>query len=288
MLVYSLARAARPHQWVKNLLLFVPILSSSQSLNEVLVIGLWIFVTLCMVSSSIYLINDIIDSSDDALHPIKSKRPVASGELSIPYAFIFALSLIATANILCIILKLPIQNLINLYFCYSLAYTVFIKKIFLLDVLSLAFFFSFRVFIGAIGFGLGSSIWLLSFIFTIFLSIACIKRLGELAIGFKSLKRYYSEDHKSTLEIISITSFILSLAILFLYFQTPKLNEVFEYASFLIFSIPIIVIWYMRMLKLSKQGKIPSDPVAFAIKDSQSIILFICLVLIYIIAYYGI
>ena len=288
MLVYSLARAARPHQWVKNLLLFVPILSSSQSLNEVLVIGLWIFVTLCMVSSSIYLINDIIDSSDDALHPIKSKRPVASGELSIPYAFIFALSLIATANILCIILKLPIQNLINLYFCYSLAYTVFIKKIFLLDVLSLAFFFSFRVFIGAIGFGLGSSIWLLSFIFTIFLSIACIKRLGELAIGFKSLKRYYSEDHKSTLEIISITSFILSLAILFLYFQTPKLNEVFEYASFLIFSIPIIVIWYMRMLKLSKQGKIPSDPVAFAIKDSHSIILFICLVLIYIIAYYGI
>ena len=288
MIVYSLARAARPHQWVKNLLLFVPILSSSQSLNEVLVIGLWIFVTLCMVSSSIYLINDIIDSSDDALHPIKSKRPVASGELSIPYAFIFALSLIATANILCIILKLPIQNLINLYFCYSLAYTVFIKKIFLLDVLSLAFFFSFRVFIGAIGFGLGSSIWLLSFIFTIFLSIACIKRLGELAIGFKSLKRYYSEDHKSTLEIISITSFILSLAILFLYFQTPKLNEVFEYASFLIFSIPIIVIWYMRMLKLSKQGKIPSDPVAFAIKDSQSIILFICLVLIYIIAYYGI
>jgi len=288
MLVYSLARAARPHQWVKNLLLFVPILSSSQSLNEVLVIGLWIFVTLCMVSSSIYLINDIIDSSDDALHPIKSKRPVASGELPIPYAFIFALSLIATANILCIILKLPIQNLINLYFCYSLAYTVFIKKIFFLDVLSLAFFFSFRVFIGAIGFGLGSSIWLLSFIFTIFLSIACIKRLGELAIGFKSLKRYYSEDHKRTLEIISITSFILSLAILFLYFKAPKLNEVFEYASFLIFSIPIIVIWYMRMLKLSKQGKIPSDPVAFAIKDSQSIILFICLVLIYIIAYYGI
>lgn len=213
--IFSIIAALRPKQWVKNVIIFAAFLFSMAEKTAIFHIDftlalkvLWGFLAFCLVSSSIYLFNDIFDVEADRQHPKKKKRPIASGELTIPFAwFLFAITIsagLAMAFMNCY----PFGIICSIYFILFLAYTTFLKKILILDIIIISTGFVLRAIGGAVIIDVGISAWLI--ICTIFLALflGFGKRRSELvSLGDKA------SGHRATLKTYSIAHLDLLLGI---------------------------------------------------------------------------
>jgi 4-hydroxybenzoate polyprenyltransferase len=275
---FLLLKALRPHQWVKNLLVFAPFVMAHQlrSGGKYLVL-LVAFACMCLTASAIYLFNDLFDREADRRHPDKKDRPLASGALSPALAWCAAcLMLVAslTVAVRCIG-PLPAALLAG-YGILSLSYTVALKRFLMVDVIVLSFFYSLRIIIGGVAAKVAVSPWFLAFSFFFFLSLAFVKRYTELRLlgvgeGERLAGRGYGARDADLLPIAGISSGLLSILVFLLYIATSEqVKELYSNPLWLWMIAPLIVYWLMRTWFLAVRGIMHSDPVTFAITDLPS------------------
>jgi 4-hydroxybenzoate polyprenyltransferase len=278
-------QALRPHQWLKNILLFVPLLVSHQYNDLVQMQNvIMAFVLFSLTASSVYLINDCFDIKADKEHPIKKNRAVASGQISVFYALNIASILALGSFYLSSLISSSYTIILVSYFLISFLYSYQLKKIVLMDVFVLAFLYTFRIITGAVVINVEPSFWLLGFSIFFFLSLALVKRVSELlnltndnkttAIG-----RGYEINDIALLTIKGVVSGFVAVVIMALYINSNEVLEHYKNPQFIWLIIPLLLYWISIIWLITYRGKMHTDPVYFAIKDKRSWLVFMLIVI---------
>lgn len=286
----KLIELCRPKQWIKNLFVFAPILFSGRLLEIPLLIeNILAFIAFCGISSSVYVLNDIIDVVSDRAHKKKRYRPIAAGDVTIPNAkILFILILIFTAFV-CLKLNILFILTISIYFLNNLLYSFKIKNVVLLDVFSISLGFILRVIGGAVAISINVSSWMI--ITTIFISLflGISKRRAELSgPNQESLEKQrkvlsdYDVTFVDQLNTIAATGTIISYA---LYTVSEKALLAFH-SDKLIYTTPFVIYGIFRYLYLLHQKNLGESPTQIVTKDIPIIInsllwLIACAVIIY-------
>jgi 4-hydroxybenzoate polyprenyltransferase len=271
-------RALRPHQWTKNLLVFVPLALTPQELFDPSkqLAALWAFLAFSLVASAGYLVNDLLDLEADRAHPAKRNRPLASGALPVAWGLGLAALLTLSGFGLALALTPPrFVAMLGLYGVMTLAYSAFLKRQLLLDVIVLAALYTLRVIAGAAAVVIDLTPWLLAFSLFIFLSLAFAKRYSELRLlatrnETHARGRAYQVDDLDLVAMLGSTSGYLSVLVLCLYINSEVVRDLYRTVDALWFLCPILLYWISRIWLLAKRGELPGDPVSFAVRDPVS------------------
>jgi 4-hydroxybenzoate polyprenyltransferase len=272
----SFARALRPHQWIKNLILFVPVLTAHQLRNQaVLLEAALAFVAFCLAASAVYLLNDLLDLDADRHHLSKRNRPFASGDLPLQVGLVGAPLLLLGALGLSLCLSLNFAVVTALYFIISTTYSWRLKQIALLDVLFLAGLYTLRLVAGHVATGIAWSNWLLAFSMFIFLSLALMKRFQEIQTvceqnGHEVKGRGYTAQHHGAVVTLGMISGLAAVMVLGLYVNSAKVVELYRQPKLLLLACPLLLTWIGRVWLLTYRGQMHDDPTAFAFKDWAS------------------
>jgi 4-hydroxybenzoate polyprenyltransferase len=265
----------RVHQWVKNLLIFLPlVLSHSLSDIDKVMNSFYGFLLFSFAASGIYIFNDLIDLAHDRAHPVKARRQLASGEIPVLHGVILGFLLWSVALVTSFIYFDILFLLIIGYIILNFLYSSFLKKLVLIDVLVLAGFYTLRIIIGAVMAGVSMSYWLLTFSLFVFFSLALVKRYSEIAFhteensGVKG-RGYHSEDKLIT-TILGVASGLMSILVMALYINDPHTRELYSHAAWLWVTIPALLYWMSRLWLLAHRKMITDDPMLFALKDIES------------------
>ena len=269
----SMLRAMRPHQWSKNTLLFVPAVAAHDSWSFWIV--LWGFIAFCMTASAVYLINDLLDLPSDRAHPRKRKRPFAAGELSAVSGLVTAAALLLTAFIVALLTgSLAFLGTLGLYLLATFAYSLWLKRKLLIDVLMLAGLYTVRIIAGGAVAGLVLSPWLLGFSMFIFLALAAVKRQAELTdqlkTGRESSGRAYQVDDLPVLRGLGMSSGTAAILVLALYISSAEVQPHYNHPWVLWLMCPLILYWMLRMVMETHRGNMTDDPIVFAATDRTS------------------
>lgn len=276
---YRYIKAIRAYQWVKNSLLFVPLISSQLLLDIDAIIHVIIgFFTFSLTASLAYIINDLSDLDADRGHYQKRNRPFAAGTLSIKQGLMIALLLLISIATLCLLLPTSFVLIILLYFTITMAYSLYLKTRPLLDVFTLAGLYTVRVIAGALAIKVMISFWLLGFSIFIFLSLAIVKRTSELlALQTKNIEylkgRDYSIQDLNIINAMGVTSGYASVLVLALYINSDSVIGVFDHPELLWFFCPMLLYWISRVWLRTSRGEIIGDPIIATLRDHHTIYL---------------
>jgi 4-hydroxybenzoate polyprenyltransferase len=262
-----LARALRPHQWAKNLLVFSAcVFSHAWREAAPWLAALAAFAALSLCASAIYLLNDIVDARFDRLHPRKRLRPFASGALRPKQGVAAACLLFAGSALIGSALRRPFAISLAAYALLGLVYVFAGKRVAILDVIILSVLYTLRILAGGAATGIPISAWLLAFSMFFFLSIAFSKRCSEIAVcgGSPPGRPYGSND---PVAISGIASAYAAVVVLALYIQSPETARLYHRPEPLWVICPILLFWLNRLWLLSTRGQVDEDPVLFALKD---------------------
>lgn len=275
---FALTKALRPHQWIKNLLIFVPLLAAHLFTDGISLFNSALaFVIFGLTASSVYILNDLADVDDDRHHHRKRFRPFASGNLSLLTGWLAWPLLLLTAFILgSTFLPLSFTGVLGAYFVLTLAYSLRLKQSAMLDVLTLAGLYTIRIIAGAAAIAVPLSFWLLTFSMFVFLSLAFIKRFSELKSarhsGHEGNIRGRGYVHQD-LELVSSMGSgagYLSVLVLALYIQDVHTAELYAAPQVIWLACPILLYWISRAWLIAHRGQMHDDPIVFAIKDRVS------------------
>lgn len=270
----TLLQAIRIHQWVKNLLIFVPmILAHKLADKQAIWASIICFAAFSLTASAGYLINDLVDIENDKRHPTKKNRPLASGRISKNTCYLICVLFLGIA--LTLTLSLSYKSLLVLlaYFCTSLLYSAKLKKIVLLDVFVLASLYTIRIIAGGFAVAVPVSAWLKAFSMFIFLSLAMVKRFSEVA-GLKDNNKAPGRDYRTgdldVLTNMGTTSGYLSVLVLALYINNEDVAKLYSHSGALWLICPLLLFWISRVWLLTHRGEMHDDPIVFAIRDKTS------------------
>lgn len=269
-------KAIRIHQWTKNLLIFTALVLSHNWFNiELLQLNIYAFFSFSFAASSIYLINDLIDLEADRKHHSKRNRPLAAGILSIPFALSLIPILLALAFFFAYQVTTDFISILGIYLVLTTAYSLFLKPIALLDVITLTSLYTIRIIAGAIAINVPISSWLLAFSMFIFLSLALIKRFSELKNLLqqgerKTESRGYHVDDLHAISLFGITSGYISIFVLVFYIHDLQAGLLYTTPDWLWFMAIAVLYWISRVWLLAFRGQMNEDPVLFAIHDRNS------------------
>ena len=268
-------RALRPHQWVKNTLLFVPLTLSHQLFHpEKLYPTLIGFAAFCLVASAGYILNDLLDLSADRSHLTKKERPFASGMLSIPQGLVLFVSLLFLGVSLAFwYVSFAFVSMVLLYLVMTITYSFYLKRKMILDVMVLAGLYTHRLFAGGIAADTAISSWLMAFSMFIFASLAFLKRYTELLqlSEEKIIKnRNYSVDDIEMIASMGPTSGYLAILVFALYISGEDVALLYPASFFLWFICPLLLYWITRVWFIAHRKQMVDDPVWFALTDSTS------------------
>ena len=273
-LATEMVRAMRPHQWVKNILVFVPILTA-HALTQA---GAWIgglimFAAFCCTASGIYLINDLVDISVDRAHPKKRLRPFARGAIALPIGAMAAVVMVAAG--LGLAMFGHVTLIILAYAAMSIGYSFFLKQLPLVDVFILAGLYTIRLFGGGEATGHHLSHWLLGFSIFLFLSLALLKRVEEMmsmrASGrTQSGRRGYGPADTPILQTFGVAAAFASSIVLALFVQNEATAQRYASPNILGLIVPLILFWLCRMWLAGARGYMHHDPIVYAVKDRIS------------------
>lgn len=271
-------RALRLHQWLKNLLVFVPLLAG-QKLGEIgpALQALAAFLAFGLCASSIYVLNDLLDLPADRRHPRKRRRPFAAGDLPLDLGLSLIPGLLL-ASVVLSALTLPPLFLAALatYAASSLFYNLFAKDRVIWDVMLLAGLYSLRVLGGATATAIVPSFWLLAFSMFLFLSLAMVKRYSEmdsmlkLGLGQAEGRGYLTAD-MPVLQSIGVSAGFLSVLVMALYINSPEVGRVYDQPQALWIVCPLLLFWIGRVWLQTHRGLMHDDPVVFAARDKWSL-----------------
>jgi 4-hydroxybenzoate polyprenyltransferase len=273
----ALIKLLRPHQWSKNALLALPVLLAYQSLNADRARAVAVaFIAFSLCASSVYVVNDILDIADDRLHPTKRNRPFASGKLHVKYGLLL-LPMLLVASFGPAIAYLPSKfvTLLAFYLFLSTAYSVYLKRRLLVDVMVLAGLYALRVYAGGVCAGVLVTPWLMAFSGFVFLSLAFAKRYIELLAardrGILGLSgRSYHVDDLPIIESVGPASGYIAVLVLALYVNSDHVAAAYHHPHNLWLICPLLLYWITRLWFFAKRRTLHTDPVMFALKDRMS------------------
>ncbi|HNY32915.1 MAG TPA: UbiA family prenyltransferase [Fibrobacteria bacterium] len=282
-------KTLRPHQWMKNALLFLPILSSHQLFQVRLVEStLFAFLAFSTLASLVYVGNDLFDRESDRKNPSKAKRPIASGWLSLPGALLLMLALLVATGAFAS--RIPWQAGVALvvYFVANIVYTVHIKRRLLADVFLLAFMYVWRIVAGSLATGIELSGWLLGFSVFLFLSLGFAKRYAEVirmgAASGNAAGRAWRPDDAPVLAGAGISTGVAGAIVLSLYVTGNSFSKLYASPELVTALSPLFLYWILRIWIQTCRKEMHEDPVLFAAKDKVSYLVLICAALILAIA----
>ena len=273
----SMVAALRVHQWIKNLLVLIPVVLDHKVFNTAVVLrGLVAFAAFCLAASGAYVLNDLFDLEADRRHPNKRRRPFASGALSPVLGRTVAPLLFGAAILLSLLI--PARSflaLLVLYVTVTTAYSVYLKRVAVLDVLLLAALYTLRVLAGVAATGVRFSTWLLGFSMFLFLSLAFLKRFGEVN-GLEGgadrmvLRRGYLLGDREWLGSMGGASGYLSVLVLALYVSSDQVVALYRTPVLLWLICPLLLFWISRMWLQAYRGRLHDDPIVAAARDPLS------------------
>ena len=271
-------KAARIHQWAKNLLIFLPLLLAHGVTLRRLLTALLAFICFSLTASATYIINDLLDIEADRRHARKRTRPFASGDLS-------ALAGLLTVVVLLSVALLGIRALPEMFYAWlllylvtTLAYSLYLKRIAIVDVLVLSGLYTLRLQAGSAATQTPISHWLAGFAIFLFLSLAIVKRFAELenlrATGAhpKSGRGYLLADIEQ-IRSFGTASAYASVVIFAIYISGRDVVTLYHRSFLLWFIVPLMILWLSRVWLLASRGELNEDPVVFALSDGMSLLI---------------
>jgi 4-hydroxybenzoate polyprenyltransferase/phosphoglycolate phosphatase-like HAD superfamily hydrolase len=279
----AMTSACRPYQWAKNLLIFVPLLLAYR-LSDLALLGeaAVAFVCLSLTASGVYVTNDLLDLHADRAHPVKRRRPFASGALSIPTGIGMAAGLFAGGLVAAVVL-LPgrFALALLLYAGITFSYSFYFKRLLILDVLCLAGLYTLRILAGGCLPGLFVSEWLLAFSMFFFLSLAFVKRFTEILVlqdevalaelpGSKLNGRNYYLGDVDLVRTLGLVTGVTAVLVFSLYVSSDFVHKNYRHPEYLWAINPVLLYWVCRVWFLAQRRQLAHDPVVFALRDRHS------------------
>lgn len=272
-------RVFRPHQWLKNGLIFLPVLAAHQFDGMTLWKALLAFFAFSFVASSVYVLNDLSDIEADRAHPRKKNRPFASGAISPKMGpILIGIPLLSGAAI-ALYLGRDFVLVMGLYYLVTVAYSFGLKRKIVADICILAGLYTLRIIAGGAATQIPLTVWLLAFSVFFFLSLAAVKRQAELVDGvkrgeIKASGRGYVTDDLAIISMMAIASGYLSVLVFALYLDTPAVSQLYDSATLLWGICLVLLYWISRIVMITHRGRMHDDPIVFAVKDPISLISF--------------
>ena len=284
-------KALRFHQWSKNALVFVPLMLGHAYGNiGAVVTCIAGFFLLSVLASATYLVNDILDLDSDRHHPTKRNRPLARGDIPVGIAMAVAVVAIAGSLVAALALSKAFFVCLAAYLITTLAYSLYLKRLLLVDVFVLAALFTSRIAMGIALAGVAASPWLLTFTMFFFLSLSLAKRHVEVVnAGQHGISKIHGRDYQAADLPLTVALGVgcnaVAMLVLFLYLTNEAMPAGFYRQPYWLWGAAFVVfLWSLRIWGLSHRGKLDADPVAFAIRDRTSIALGLVVAAIFAIA----
>lgn len=275
-------KALRPHQWLKNILVFIPMVTAHQYDFQTFLQSLLSLIVFSMIASSSYVLNDLLDLAADRDHPRKCKRPFASGDIPINHGAWMVFGLLLIGAVVAANLGWLFFTAMLFYFITATAYSIYFKSQIIIDICILAVLYTTRIGVGGLATEIYLSFWLLSFSTFFFFSLAAVKRQAELrdsAIRGKLFAsgRGYNVEDVTLISQIAIGSGYVSILIMALYINSPAVVAIYRYPTALWGICLILLYWITNIIMVTHHGDMHDDPLVYAAKDRISQI---CLVVI--------
>ncbi|MEM6738464.1 MAG: UbiA family prenyltransferase [Pseudomonadota bacterium] len=268
-------KAMRPHQWSKNALIFVPALAAHDPSG--LGAACAAFVAFSLTASSVYVLNDIADLAADRAHPRKRNRPFAAGTLTIQQGLRLALGLILGALAVSLLFVSPaFLGMLALYYIATFAYSFWLKRKLVIDVIMLASLYTIRIIAGAAAAWVTLSPWMLGFSMFLFLALAAVKRQAELmdmvfAGDNARAGRGYVPDDLPVIRSMALAAGYAAVLVLALYISSEDVRVLYSLPEALWLLCPILLYWVSRMVMNTHRGKMNDDPIVYAATDKVSL-----------------
>ena len=273
-----LAKQIRPHQWIKNILVFLPALAGHKLWNhDTFFQGLGAFAGFSLAASFVYVLNDLLDLKADRNHHTKKNRPFASGDLKIKWGVLLLPCLLLGVTLISSYLPIEYSGWIATYLFLNLAYSLYLKQSVVVDILILSMMYTLRIFAGSAATSVPVSEWLLSFSTLFFFSLACVKRYTEIIRSKNKITldgRGYRQVDYPMVQGLGVGSGLLSVLIVLLYLQSADVRALYKTPQNLWFATPVLLFWISRIWILTNRDEVHDDPVVFAVKDKISWICF--------------
>lgn len=277
----AIIKELRPHQWLKNALVAVPLIVDFSYGVVAIPAVIAAFVSLSLVASAGYVLNDLLDLTDDRAHPRKRNRPFASGALSAQFGTAMVPALLLGGLGVSALISPLLLMVVALYFVATVLYSIKLKRHSIVDICMLAFLYTVRIIAGGLAIGAYLSVWLLAFSMFVFFSLAAIKRLAELSdadtVGRAVSRRGYVAEDRPVLSQIAVSAGFLGVLVLALYVDQPDVQERFG-APWLLWGVcPLLVFWLGRMALIAGRGEMHDDPLVWALQNRTSRLVVICI-----------
>ena len=268
-------RALRPHQWVKNTLVFVPLVAAHETEPGLYLVAAGVFAALSACASGSYLFNDLLDLPHDRGHASKRRRPLAAGKAPLLPMMVLGAVLVAGGLALAFRLSATAGFCVLFYLIVTLAYSLSLKQKLFVDVLTLGVLYMVRVIAGGAAVSVALSPWFLAFFIFVFVALAVVKRQGELYGLYESGRtvaggRAYRAADLPVLAALGTAGAFASAVVFALYVRSPEVSERYARPEFLWLICLLLVYWLGRMTLLANRGAVDDDPVVFAMRDRAS------------------
>lgn len=288
----ALLKAVRPHQWVKNLLVLVPLMAVHRYGDGASVVhALLALVAFSLTASSVYLLNDLAEVGDDRQHRSKRLRPLACGHLGLVQGWLAWPAFLAVAFALAgIALPWHFMAALAAYFVLTVAYSLWLKQMPVVDVVTLAGLYTLRIVAGAAAIRVPLSFWLLAFSMFLFFSLALLKRYSELrtvqatgqAVGLRG--RGYETQDMELISSLGGGAGYIAVLVLALYIQDGRTASLYATPTFIWLVCPLLLYWVSRAWLIAHRGRMHDDPIVFALKDRASWAVAVLLALAFVLA----
>lgn len=269
-------KALRIYQWMKNLLVLVPVLTAHRFFDmDAIVQGAVAFLAFGLCASGVYVLNDLLDLTPDRVHPRKRLRPFAAGRLPILQGLLAAPLLTLAGFSLALVCSWKFALVLVGYYVMTLSYSLKLKRIVMIDVVLLAALYTVRIIGGTVAIEAEMSFWLLAFSMFLFLSLALVKRYGELESALSSGKekavgRGYSVNDLPLIQSLGTSAGYLAVLVFALYINSPASTQLYSQPELLWLLCPILLYWVSRVWVVTHRGEMHDDPIVFAATDRAS------------------
>lgn len=296
-LLKPLVKSLRPHQWVKNLLVFLPMILAHQINPANLLLALAAFTAFSLVAASVYISNDMLDIESDRRHRTKRNRPFASGRLPL-WVGLVLLPLLLLLGFAVSLMALPPQFtlLLAVYVIATILYSFWLKSCLLIDVFMLAGLYSLRLFAGGLAVQVAISDWLLMFSIFFFLSLAFVKRYVELAHQVQrnlsaditpNKARAYQVGDLPVVQAVGVASGFAAAVVFFLYLKSESVARLYADSRPVWFISLLLIYWITRVWFLAQRGQVADDPIVSALTDRVSWFIALCIGILILLAIRG-
>lgn len=269
----------RVHQWAKNALVFVPLITAHRFDAAAVAAAIAAFFAFSFAASAVYIVNDLVDVAADRVHPSKCRRPLAAGTVSIPASLPAAAALLVAAFAAAAATTAPFVFVLVGYLVATTAYTFVLKRKMIVDIIVLAGLYTVRVIGGAAAISVAMSEWLLGFSMFIFTALALIKRYVELAARVDAdlpdpTNRNYRKSDLGIVAALAAGAGFNAVTVFALYISSDAVRRLYRHPELLWLICPILMYWLGRAMMMAQRRLMNDDPIVFALRDRNSLLAF--------------